>query len=716
MSRLVERLKKLAKTPERKIQEGKAWYEDRIKGKEDLHLQLKANIKPSPERNEIKRICDLPLMFGLESREFEDFNKRVVLADQFEMGWRLFPIQADALDFYLKFGGLFGPIAVGWGKTLICLKIAHFAYQKGIEKILLLIPPQAYYQLTKHDIPFYRTKTTLAVPFNLMGKLNRERRKILAKSNRPGCYIFPYSLLSTVDAIDNLNEINPGLIICDEVHLVKNRKAVRTKRLFNFIHEHKPEVVGVSGTITSKGLEDYWHVIRACLHELAPVPLTAMIARDWAGIINANAVFLETKQLKPMLPLLSWARRFFPEEEYYENTTGIRKAFQKRLVTAPGVVATSDEEIGTSLVLENKRVKDYKNSENWDLLSELISNVQDDYITPAGDEIDHAIHTFKWLYELSSGFYNNLVWPDPEIYAKRKKISTREATRNIALAKEHHAASQEYTKELRNFLIVGAKPGYDSPLLVGLEIARNGAKNVGQKLARLWEIVKSMEFEGMPIRDSVQIRVCPYKRDDAVSWAMDLKKKFKNKGGIIWIYHQEMGRWIHEGLLEAGIDDALYCEAGAVHNASILAPENGKRILVASWPAHGESKNLQHFQHVYFAQWPRNAKGAEQILGRVHRNGQEADELVIRTNNTLHFDDIVLAACLSDALYIQQTTSIRQKLIYATWNPMPKIYSPEFLRERGMENRPLTLQQKRDLRERFGGFNDGKASFIAEAS
>jgi len=272
-------------------------------------------------------------------------------------------------------------------------------------------------------------------------------------------------------------------------------------------------------------------------------------------------------------------------------------------------------------------------------------------------------------------------------------------------------------KELRNFLIVGARPGYDSPLLVGLEIARSGGKNVGHRLARLWQVAKSLAFVGMPERDSIQVRVCPFKRDHAVAWAIALRKKHKNAGGLIWIYHQEMGAWIYEGLKQAGIENILYCEAGSKHNAAIISPDNVNKIIVASMKAHGESKNLQHFQHVYFARWPRNAKDAEQFIGRTHRNGQKADTLTINYNLTLHFDDLVLAACLNDALYIQQTTSLKQKLIYATWNPMPRIFSPEFLRERGITTRRLNQEQKREIKERFGGFNDGEQKkAIAEAS
>lgn len=699
----LKELEQLGKTPEQTIQEGQSWYENALEERFEFLKELQTQSVPHPERNEIQRICDLPLDFGLSPEELEAYNERVVLADQFERGWRLFPCQANALDSYEKYGGVFGPIGVGWGKTLITLRIAHIAFQKGIEKILLLVPPNVYYQLTQHDIAWTRTKVTLAVPFNYMGKTTPAKRQRLAKSDRPGCYIFPWSLLSTVDSVELLESIDPGCIITDEAHYWKNPKAARTRRLRNHINKYKPEVVAVSGTITAKGLRDYYHILRACLADLAPVPLIASIANDWAAVINSAVTVLEESQIRPMLPLLTWARHVDSgDTPYYETSTGVRKAFQLRLVSSPGVVATSSSEIGTSLVIENKPVEDYQEVEGWNELYEFISGVEDDYLTPNGDEIDHAIHTYKWLFELTSGFYNALVWPTSKELATRKNIAITTANELLAKAKAHHEASQDYAKELRTFLVFRSRPKLDTPMLVGLDISKHGDKHVGSTLAKLYNRMKNMEFEGMPERDSIQVRVCPFKVEAAVRWAEDLPKR--NPGALIWIYHQEIGKWVFELLQEAGLN-SIYCEAGPIHNARILAKENRDKIIVASMKAHGEGKNLQAFQNQYFLQWPRSAKDAEQIIGRTHRNGQEADELVVHTNQTLMFDNIMLAACLNDALYIQQTTSLKQKLVFATWNPMPKIYSPEFLRERGMQNVRLSLQEKRLFQERFGEYD-----------
>ena len=101
-------------------------------------------------------------------------------------------------------------------------------------------------------------------------------------------------------------------------------------------------------------------------------------------------------------------------------------------------------------------------------------------------------------------------------------------------------------------------------------------------------------------------------------------------------------------------------------------------------------------------QWPRPAVDAEQILGRTHRNGQMADELIVHTNITSLFDQLNFAACLNDSLYIHQTTGNRQKLIYCNYDPLPKIFPASVLRERGLDPTLLSRKQQAELNERFG--------------
>ena len=672
--------------------------------KDSLQAKLKRKVKQSiarggsPDQQEIHRITELPvvktLMTSTEVREFTDNN---ALVGAVENGWSFFRPQAQAIRDYEKYNGAFCPIGVGFGKTLVTLMVAAKAYkEKGIRKSFLLVPASVYPQLTMCDIQWARRHVTLGVPFFFLGKDADARLKI-SRSGRPGCYIIPYSCLSTKNAVDVINNVAPELIIADEVQNLKNKRAARTRRLFDYIRRADPQMVALSGTITKKSIRDYHHIITQCLKERCPLPRASNQALDWAAVLDSDAA-PSVSQTGPIKPLIRWAQDEFPQEVFRMNVSGFRAAYRHRLNTCPGVVASSDMEIGTSLILSNTKATGHTR-EGWQKLLDLIDDVETRWVTPNGDEIEHAIHTYKWLYELNSGFYNELVWPETEEFARRRKTSVEDAHTTLALAQSYHRLHQDYARNLRDWIKSRARPGLDTPFTIGSDMLAHGDKNVGKALYRSWKTMKDADFDDRPDRDSNAIRVCDHKIEEALVWASNLKEP----RGIIWVFHKEIGEWAVEKLSEV-FDNVLACPAGKQYDKAIIDATNANKLVVASMSAHGTGKNLQHFQNQFFLQWPRDATLAEQVLGRTHRSGQTADELLVHTCHSSVFDRINFSACLNDSLYIHQTTGQRQKLVYCSYDPPPVVFSPEFLRERGADNKVLTSQQRKDLQDKFGEF------------
>lgn len=179
-----------------------------------------------------------------------------------------------------------------------------------------------------------------------------------------------------------------------------------------------------------------------------------------------------------------------------------------------------------------------------------------------------------------------------------------------------------------------------------------------------------------------------------------VKKQKELKGILIWVYHKELGKWAVERLKTDGYD-VLHCPSGTEYDRIITDPESANRIVVASMSAHGLGKNLQHFQHPYYLQWPRPADMAEQTLGRVHRQGQMADEIIATTCLTTAWDELNFAATLNDALYIHQSIGARQKCIFANYDPLPVVKPSGFLRERGFQNTMLNKDDQKVLTQKF---------------
>jgi len=645
--------------------------------------------------SEVTRILSMPIREDMTADELEAYSQANTLGEAFESGFRFLPPQGNALLAFDLTGRGFHPIGVGWGKTLLTIGIAQRHFERGYRKGILLVPPEILGQLV-HDIKWARTKIPVSVPFHVLGGRSVESRAALARSGRDGCYIFPYSLFSTRDTDEILNAISPSYVIADEAQKLARRSAARTKRIMRYLDD-RPDVsfVCMSGTITSKTVGDYLHLIRRSLAELNPLPNHTEQANEWAEMIDAEAV--PGEKAGAIEPLWIWARKNFPLEDVTCNLKGFRKAYKLRLKSCPGVVSSGDSDIGVSLILHNEPVLG-GTEEGYTELKGLMEEVDDNWTTPNGDDIDFAIHKWKWLNELTAGFYNRLYWPSAAQLAVKRQISESEAGELLERALDHHVALQAYHKELRSWLDHKAKPGLDTPMLVAASMARDGAKNVGVELFTAWSTAKKKEFEGMPERLSESVLVCRYKIKAAVDWA---KRLPKGEGGIIWLHHQSLGEWTYKALIEAGIN-AVHCPAGA--NEKVLDKANVDKVLVCSMTAHGVGKNLQHHRNQYVMQWPRPARDAEQFLGRTHRTGQTADELLVFTNLSHHFDHQNFAACLNDAVYIHTTTGNRQKLVYAVYDPLPKIWSPEALRSKGMEPEILSAEQRTTLQEKFGDY------------
>jgi len=658
--------------------------------------------------HDVDRICALRVQPTLTEAQVEDYNKKHVLVEAYREGFRFNHAQVSCFTGYQEESGGFYSVGVGKGKTAIGLYIASLAYNKGHRKILLLVPSQVYPQLMKYDLAWARKRFTLGLPVIALGNTSSARRRLAVKNKKRGLFVLPYSLLSVKDTEYMLEHVDADCVIADEAHKLKNPHAARTKRLVKFLDAKQPEFVAMSGTITDKSIKDYAHLIRFALGDGSPLPLEGHTANDWAVVLDSTSAGRSGEEATgPLMPLVYWGRKHFPDTAFAPSQAGFRKAYKHRLVTTPGVVSTPDSGVKCSLVFTNEAtcVPSEYEGEGGQELHDLIEQVNEEWLTPTGDEIEHAIHTFKWLYELTSGFYNNLFWPDARVVAKRKSISWGEAEDQLNRSRLQHAAKQEYHKSLRSFLQDEQLPLLDTPFLVGSHFYRvsKGRLPLNREIPRecydLWTTMKGMEWEGMPERDSEVVRVCDYKIVHLVAWLNSLPKKTQAMGGIIWVHHQGIGRWVFERLREAGFS-TLHCPAGPTHNETILSSRG--EWCVASIKAHGTGKNLQHHENQYYFQWPRQATTAEQSLGRLHRQGQKADVLNVVTNLTTEFDRLCLAACLNDALYVHQTTGSPQKLIYGTYNPVPQVFPAAVLQERGFRNKLLTKQQEQLLAEKFG--------------
>jgi hypothetical protein len=275
-------------------------------------------------------------------------------------------IQSAALIEAAKADGLFAPIGVGYGKTLISLTLPFAMDSKCA---VLLVPPALKRQLS------IEIETVYGKHFDL--PLDR-------------IHIVAYSELSSAKKATILEDIEPDLIVADEAHSLRHRSSARTKRFLRYMKEH-PEcrLAALSGTMTNRSILEYAHLIELALRKNSPLPRGYRELKDWAGALD----------VKPDYVLSPGVLRQFGEP--------VREGFRRRLVETEGVVATDKSELGTSLVIRrlgltlpaSVHVKLESVRKTWAV---------------GDEELTSILELFRVLRQLACGFYYHWVWPENE--------------------------------------------------------------------------------------------------------------------------------------------------------------------------------------------------------------------------------------------------------------------------------------------------------------
>ena len=188
------------------------------------------------------------------------------------------PVQALALREAWTAGGLFAPMGVGCGKTLVSLLLPTVM---GAKRPVLLVAAKLDNPGRRTEILDYCRSWRISIPT-----------------------IVRFETLSTVKSKDVLDQLNPDLLIIDESHRFKNARAARTRRLRRFLRDHPGcHVCAMTGTITKRSLHDYAHVLTWCLGAGAPVPLRQDVLEEWSFALDERLDW--GSQIEPGA-LLSW--------------------------------------------------------------------------------------------------------------------------------------------------------------------------------------------------------------------------------------------------------------------------------------------------------------------------------------------------------------------------------------------------------------------------
>lgn len=526
-------------------------------------------------------------------------------------------------------GGLLGPISVGDGKTLLDLLAAMLV--KDCKVAVLFIPPQLRDQMRLVDWAFYGQHWNLP---NLGDGTWFDAKK-------PTLHIISYSALSGAKNSDVLERTKPDLIIADEAQFLRNATAARTKRFNRYMRAH-PETRFCcwSGTLTTKSIKDYAHLSEFALREGSPAPLHWPTVEEWSGAIDPS----------------DWPTGIGALSALCDPGEHVRDGYRRRLESTGGVVSSpATMSCSASLVFSERHTVAPK------AVMEAIHALAMTWTRPDGEELITGLDVHRCAKELSAGFYYHWVWPRGETEdVKARWLNVR---------KEWHREMREKLKQSREFM--------DSPLLLvraairwheGYEHIRrdDNGKEQGRELIPphstrspqpTWDSACWPEWR--EVRDTAKPETEGVWIDDWL--ARDCAAWCRENVGICWYEHDLFGKRV------AQLADAPLFGAGPEARAALLG-ERGTRSIVASIRSHGTGKNLQMFSRNLLGNQFSDAATGEQLLGRTHRQGQEADTVTVEVY--LHTPIVIdaLARARNLAQYIQDTMGGSQKLLRATYN------------------------------------------------
>jgi hypothetical protein len=422
-------------------------------------------------------------------------------------------------------------------------------------------------------------------------------------------HVVAYSELSSPKHGDVLERLAPRVVVADEAHCLANPKAARTKRFLRYFAGNPGTLfVALSGTLTNRSLRDWGHLSRLALGPGSPAPVGFKVIEDWSFAVDDMGEGMEPA---PGGALNRWCR---PDE-----TT--REGWGRRVRETPGVAATRSQECDATLVLRERRIK---LPEQVDV---ALTRLRKLWVRPDGVELASGPEFYRHARTLSMGFYLRWVEQPPQDWLEARKA---------------------WVSERSGFLSRRSTPGLDSPALYEQAVIS------GRVASRSYQRWKDVEHQFRPTTEPVWLS--EFMVQDVAALVQ------RGSPLVVWSRHPAFGAAVAEA---AGIP---YYGAGKTAELLLLeeCETRGDRSIVVSLQSHYQGRNMQAWSHAIWPGFSANGRVVEQCLGRLHRQGQRADQveylLYLHTPESI----AMFGAAWSSATHQQTVFGQPQRLLGAT--------------------------------------------------
>lgn len=523
---------------------------------------------------------------------------------------KLRPVQAVALrEVHYCRGGVV-PLRVGGGKTLIAL--LSFTVLRS-KRPILIVPAKL------------KTKPAHISNPNRWGKAERDIRE-WSKHFRilPNIRVESYEKMGRVSGAEILEEYQPDVIVLDEAHKIKNKRAAVTKRMLRYLDEHPDTVlVAMTGTFTKRSLKEYAHIAAHALGDGSPLPRRYNELEQWSAALDEKVNAVSRVAPGALYDLCTEEERADPD-----TLAAARAGFQRRFSETPGIITTRDQRIGCSLYVE-----DLVLASPDPPIDEAFRKLRTTWETPDGWAFSEAVQLWQHARQLALGCYYR--WdPRPE-----------EAWLN---------ARREWAAICRQILS-NNQQRLDSELQVTRAVANGYGDRLGAPDAlAAWRAIKG---EFTPNTEVVWLSdgVC----QQIASWMSE-------GPGIVWVEHRALGAKLSELT-----GRPYFANRGLDSRSNYIANQDGRSSIIASVASNAEGRDLQMFDRNLISSPMPNGMQWEQVIGRTHRDGQLSDEVTFTAIVSCIEHGFALEQAKKDSRYMQDTSGSEYKLCYADLNLTP---------------------------------------------
>lgn len=521
------------------------------------------------------------------------------------------PVQSAALAEIMHHGALFGPIGVGFGKTLISL----------------LAGPAMRLSRTLPNPP-RPGRTVILVPSSLRQKTIDEMTEVYAPHWKiDDVVVISYETLSGSSNSDLLDRHQPDLIVCDEAHMLAKDSA-RGRRFFRYLRQNPHvRVIPLSGSFTRESLKEYYKLVKVALQHLSPLPSDYPVFRSWDAVISTKDFFKEADRtgIIPFLNLTTKDHHVTPDMESFRTIA--RRQYAERTADVGCWVTAEGASTETKLQISAVKI---------DIPSEIAAalyDVEKNWRRPDGEEFEDALSKYRYMWQLFQGYFMYWDWskwpnaePDQEWMA-------------------HRAG---YHKQIRGFL-------KDPRLAV---VNRDSPTNIARAI-RAGEIIKPVDLlQAYANWQKVKDRPVPPTKTRWMSDHMvDAIRAYVRK-------HDEPTLiWVDSPLLRDKLGKYF-----TVYEPGVKPNEKRVETCVLTMTSHNAGLNLQNWRRNLLTKMPGSNTMLQQLIGRTWRAGQQslvqADYFV---SDAAPFIESVVDSLHRQAQYTFETTRQTQAVLEATW-------------------------------------------------